>query len=224
MSSAPRNPRPIEGVQTPTQARARRTLNRILDATESLLVETTLSSLPLSVVLKTAGVSNGAFYTRFRDKEALSRALFARLHQESSSIIERSIDFQNWRGRSPREVVSLFVREVLAIYRTRLGVIRALLDRSRHDGEHRATAIALLGDASRFLTRALYQTRPGKPNPAFEGEVRFAVRTLFAVLNQELLFGPAADAPPARRERFERELETRLTLLMLRATGQDQLL
>ena len=211
----------IDGVQTPTQERARRTMIRILDSTEELLAHSPVDSLALGAVLKNAGVSNGAFYSRFRDREALIAALFDRFRVRSALSIEENLDLENWKGRSPREPVAALVRVLMQLYREQGGLIRALRDLARHQSVYRTAAADMITETSRSLARALYAATWRKPSPAFEDEVRFAVRVLFAFLDQALLFGPLS---PDKRERADREIETRLIGLMLKSIGLGQLL
>lgn len=194
---------------------------RILDSAAELLAHTPVDSLALGAVLNQAGVSNGAFYSRFRDREAMLAALFDRFGAQGASLIEESLDLENWKGRSPREPVAALVRVLMRLYRDQGGLIRALRDRARHRPEYRTAAADMIDRASRSLARALYAATWRKPSAAFEGEVRFAVQVLFAFLDHALLFGPVA---PQKRERFDRETETRLIGLMLKSIPLGQLL
>src|SRR5258706_8168279 len=77
---APRpSPRP------PSQARSRETLRRLLDAAEIVLVRDGFEGATLARIAKQARVSQANVYRRFRDKEALMRAVFRRFTERSSA-------------------------------------------------------------------------------------------------------------------------------------------
>ena len=58
-------------VRPPVQARSRRTLSRILDASLALLAERGLDGLTVQDIVSRAGTSVGSFYGRFSGKEEL---------------------------------------------------------------------------------------------------------------------------------------------------------
>ena len=59
----------------PQQSRSRETLDRILDAAEQVLAEKAFGEATLAEIMDRAGVTVGAFYRRFPDKNALLRHL-----------------------------------------------------------------------------------------------------------------------------------------------------
>lgn len=211
---------PANGIRPPDQQRARRTMNRLLDGAAALLEDRSLDALSVGAVLRQTGVSNGAFYTRFRDREALITALFERFERERAAALEE-LEFENWKGRSPREPVAALVRIKLRWYRERGGLIRALREQARTRPTFRATAAAMMSDTARVLSRALYIATWNKPTPALEENIAFAVRAVYGLLDQVFLFEPAS---ARRRELAEREIETRLIDLTLRTLGMGQLL
>ena len=59
----------------PQQTRSQETLDRILDAAEQVLVEKAFGEATLAEIMERAGVTVGAFYRRYPDKNALLRHL-----------------------------------------------------------------------------------------------------------------------------------------------------
>ena len=57
--------------RTPRQSRSRATLDRLLDATATLLAEKPFDEASVAEITRRAGTSVGAFYGRFPDKESL---------------------------------------------------------------------------------------------------------------------------------------------------------
>jgi AcrR family transcriptional regulator len=106
-------------INKPQQERSRATLQRLLEATETILNESSYESLTVREVLRISGVSNGSFYARFDGIEALLQELWrvvtdsmdeffdettlARkdwgLSQRVQWVVERRIDrFVKYRG------------------------------------------------------------------------------------------------------------------------------
>src|SRR5688572_1885607 len=75
----------------PQQSRSQATLDRILDAAETVLEEKSFSEATLAEIMDRAGVTVGAFYRRFPDKDALLHLLdnrfFAELHELATTLL-----------------------------------------------------------------------------------------------------------------------------------------
>lgn len=69
---------PLQWARAPQQARSARTLARLLDAAEGILLEKGLDAVTVPAVIERAGSSVGAFYARFEDKRALLEAVHER--------------------------------------------------------------------------------------------------------------------------------------------------
>ena len=67
----------------PKQARAIKTEQALLDAFERLLAEKPFGTLTVSELARTAGVTTGAIYRRFADKEDVLRAAFHRFMERT---------------------------------------------------------------------------------------------------------------------------------------------
>ena len=82
MSAPQAEHRRLEAVARPKQARAERTLHRLLDAAEALIEEKGLATSRSRRSCGARAPSVGGFYARFRDKNELLRALEERFFQE----------------------------------------------------------------------------------------------------------------------------------------------
>lgn len=69
--------------QRPKQARSIRTEQALLDALERLLIDRSFADLTVSVLAREAGLTTGAIYRRFKDKEDVLRAAFQRFYERS---------------------------------------------------------------------------------------------------------------------------------------------
>src|SRR5436305_598046 len=117
----------------PQQVRSQETLDRILDAAEQVLDEKAFGEATLAEIMERAGVTVGAFYRRFPDKDALLHHLderfFAELHRRADLVL----DPDRWPGAPAREIIDEFIAQAVDVYYTRRGLLRSLFLRARTD-------------------------------------------------------------------------------------------
>src|SRR6185369_9416131 len=82
----------------PRQSRSQETLDRILDAAEGVLADKSFSEATLAEIVDRAGVTVGAFYRRFPDKDALLHHLDERFFSEMHGRAEDLLDPNRWQG------------------------------------------------------------------------------------------------------------------------------
>ena len=70
-----------QSLREPLQDRSRRTMERLLEVTETLLNDQPFESISVQQIVRAANTSVGAFYARFRDKQALLPCLYNRYDQ-----------------------------------------------------------------------------------------------------------------------------------------------
>ena len=85
------------------------TRQRICDAAVELLSEKWYSVVSVADICRTAGLSNGIFYTYFRNKEELIRGLI----EQYLEVLEESV--RGIRGESRVEMLGAFVRAVFRV-------------------------------------------------------------------------------------------------------------
>ena len=96
-------PRPVR------QQRSRETLDRLLDAAEAVLAEEGLEAATVPRIADRAGMSVGAVYRRFPDKDAVLRAVYGRFFACLAAQQQRP-DAAAAAARLPlRELVRLIV-------------------------------------------------------------------------------------------------------------------
>jgi AcrR family transcriptional regulator len=179
----------LEWVRAPRQARSQETLDRILDAAERLVAEKGFEDTPVADVVALAGSSVGAFYARFRDKDALLYALHERHLVQARATAELALDPARWDGADIATIVREVVRFLLSIYREQQGLIRAFVLRGHMDPEFRARQEQLSERVTERM-RALLLARAaeiGHPDP--ERAVGFALTLVFSTLESTMLFG-----------------------------------
>src|SRR3954466_6943772 len=93
----------------PQQSRSQETLDRILDAAEQVLETKAFGEATLAEIMERAGVTVGAFYRRFPDKDALLHHLderfFAELHRRADEVLNPD----RWHSEGSRVIIREFV-------------------------------------------------------------------------------------------------------------------
>jgi AcrR family transcriptional regulator len=180
--------RRLEAVARPKQARAERTLHRLLDAAEGLIEERGAGDVSIPEIVRRARSSVGGFYARFRDKNELLRALEERFFQEQRLRLERLTRVENWSGASPPQIVRGCMRELVLVFRERRALIRAFVARSIHDVEFRGAALAFEREVADAV-RGLLMAEGVVCHPIPERAIPLAVAIVFGSMIAGVLFG-----------------------------------
>lgn len=120
------SPETLQWVRPPQQVRSQKTFERLLDAAEDLVIERGFERTTVADVVRRAGSSVGAFYTRFPDKEALLHCLLQRFLDQSQATIDAGLDPERWHGTPLRDVVAALVQFTLRVFTERRLLIAAL--------------------------------------------------------------------------------------------------
>ncbi len=123
-------------ISPPRQQRSRETLDRLISASEELLGEKSFDEISVAALCLRAGLTVGAFYARFPDKDAMLHFLAKQLLEATPIAIE-----DEWRAdaKAPlAELIRSAVGSAVQVYRQRRALMRALILRSRSDKKLRA--------------------------------------------------------------------------------------
>ncbi len=179
----------LRWVRPPRQARSQETLERILDAAESLVHEKGFDDTPVSEIVRRAGSSVGAFYSRFPDKHALLLALYERYFEQAMATADEALDPARWARSGVSEIVAAVVRFLVEIYRTQRGLIRAFVIRNHTDAAFQARRERLSHEVSRRLSQLLLARRAEIEHPDPERAAAFGMTLVFSALDATMLFG-----------------------------------
>lgn len=185
-------------VRPPKQERSRRSLKRMLDATEELLAEHSFDEIPVSKIARRAGYTKGAFYYRFEDKQALLHHLHGRTFDEALEGWEEFLSPAAWNGCSLSEVAAGFVRRLVRIYSERRALMRAFIYQARwNDDEPVKDRLRELNEFVRdrllILVRDRRSQLAARHRDQLEEAVDFWLAACMGVLGQLLLFGREYD-------------------------------
>ena len=179
----------LRWVRPPQQARSQRTLDRILDAAEALVADKGFEDATVAEVVRRAGSSVGAFYSRFRDKDALLHALYDRHHQQAIATADDALDPVRWAGAATPRILRAVIRFLVRIYREQAGLMRAFAIRIRQDPEFRARRERLsqyVADRLVSLLRPRF-SELGHRDP--ERAIGFGLTVVASSLESAILFG-----------------------------------
>jgi AcrR family transcriptional regulator len=181
----------------PQQHRSQETLDRILDAAERVLDAKIFTEATLVEIMDAAGVTVGAFYRRFPDKDALLHLMDERFFAELYARGDAVLDPARWSDQPIANVVREFTREAITIYRVRRGLLRSLFLRARLDAviQQRARQVnahVLASLQAVLLPRAMEITHP---HPVAAIELGYMV--LVGSLRETVVFGEVWPSPSA---------------------------
>jgi AcrR family transcriptional regulator len=176
-------------ISRPQQARSEQTQRRLLDAAEALIEEKGLADASIPEIVRRAGSSVGGFYARFRDKDALLRALEERFFLELYARLDAISSPERWQGASLAEIVRPSVEELVRTFRERAALIRCFLVRAGGDAGTFEDGLRFRRDvAARFVALA-GPRRDEIRHPEPELAVELGVQLAFGLMQQAVILG-----------------------------------
>lgn len=161
---------PRKSLALPTrQERSRQTRDRLLDAAEAVLARDGLEGATVPAIAAEAGVAVGSVYRRFPDKDALFRGVYERFFSRGAETNRAGLMAEAFRGTSAGAVIAQLVEGMVAGYRDRRPLLRALLVYEhahadpafrRHAAQLRAETFRMIGDLLVARGRELGHPRP----------------------------------------------------------------
>lgn len=194
------------------QARSRESLTRLLKATIEVLDKDGAEGATIPRIAARAGLSPGAVYRRFPDKDALMREVCIRVFESNCKQTQQLFEAERWKDKSLEEVARSVVDLTLKGHRSHRGLLRALLF---FIWQHPDAAFVRRCDELEWKTfqdiaELLLTRRNEIRHPDPESAVRFAILML-AIAAQGILVLPPnpkdlSRLVPDLDARLEREL------------------
>jgi AcrR family transcriptional regulator len=181
--------RDLHWIRPPRQARSQETLDRILDAAETLVAEKGFEDSPVAEIVRRAGSSVGAFYARFHDKEGLLHALYERFYDEAVATTDATLAPERWEGAGAAELIEAVVPFLVSIFRERRGLMRAFVVRNHTHPEFQARQQRLSHYVIARLGALLLERREQLSHPDPERAARFGLMLVDSALESMILFG-----------------------------------
>jgi AcrR family transcriptional regulator len=180
----------------PQQVRSRETLDRILDAAEQVLDEKAFGEATLAEIMERAGVTVGAFYRRYPDKDALLHHLDERFFGELHRRADLVLDPERWRGAHAREIIAEFTAQAVDVYYTRRGLLRSLFLRARTDIVLQQSAMKVNQHFIDKLRTVLLPRRAEMTHPNPTRAVELGFMMVVGSLRELVVFGEIWPSPP----------------------------
>ena len=206
---------PLTWIHRPQQDRSRKTLERLLDATEAIIRARGIDAVTIPAVVQAAQSSVGSFYARFPTKAALLSTLHERVCEQSVATAEAALDPSRWRGVATADLVRAFVAFVVNVFRDRRSMMLAFTTMLAWEpgfAERRARTAAVIGRLFRAL---LIERRATIGHPFPERAIDMSLRAVTATLEQRNAFDASGLAEVAVEDAMLVEELSRLVLRYL---------
>lgn len=179
----------ISWVHQPKQKRSQETLDRLLDALESIFDDGGgLEQVSVAEVARRAEVSVGAFYARFRNREAALYAMHERFGVEAKATADNALAPARWEGVPMGQVVRTVVGFLAAEYAARPGLRRAIVLLNATDDDARARSKEVSG----YVASRIHGLLAAHAAEISHDDLMLAAdvvhRTLFSMLDQWAVF------------------------------------
>ncbi len=142
----------------PKQQRSRETLARLLEATIETLERHGLPGTTIPRIAEAAKVAPASIYRRFRDKESLLRAAIIDVLERSNATNVAAVPAL-LTGRTLDWIAGAFARSIIAQYRLRPGLMRAIIRFAENDNDDafKAHAMSLVAANTGIIVDAIVE-------------------------------------------------------------------
>lgn len=212
----PTKPHQVAWVRPPRQTRSQETLERILDAAETVVSEKGFESATIAEIVSQAQSSIGAFYARFKDKESLLGCLHERFCEEAMATADMALDPAQWEGATVREILQELLPFLIGTYRQRRGLLRAFLVQAGNDLNFADKAVRLGDHVAQRVGQLLLTRKTELQHPDPAAAIDFGLRVVLGILDTTTLFPRTSQNAALYNDEF---LAQELTRLYLRYLG-----
>lgn len=205
-------------LKRPLQARSVASYERLVAAARAILEEKSFDEATVAEIAGRAGLTVGAFYARFADKEALLSHLEALLYEEFRAVVDRVSALADEPDAAPARLVRELMGAIVELYRANRAVGRALVLRSRTDAALRERLRALNRENIARVVAAIEASgtiRHPDPRAALE----FALLAQRSLLREAIFFG---EGFAHGRAWSDDDLAAETSRLVLRYLGLDE--
>jgi len=183
----------MSAVRPPKQRRSRESYERVLDAAHTLLEDNGFEGFTVQEVAARSGVSIGAIYERFGNKESLLRSVHARL-MESMSEVDRGASTAAARADGAPAAIAAAIAGMARVMNDNRKALRAFMHLGAVDEVISArgseASIALSKEFKRSLMPYAGEFR--HPRPAVALDVAF--RIAYSTLARQVMYGPVFES------------------------------
>jgi AcrR family transcriptional regulator len=207
----------LEWVKPPHQARSQQTLERLLDAAESILLEKGLEHATVAEIARRAGSSVGSFYSRFADKEALVKCVLTRFHDQAVLTAEAVLAPERWNGVSVHDALETMTLFMLSVLQERRQLILALMMRTATDPQLSAYGERLHDTIARSMHRLIEHRGHTVSHAHPDTAIHLAVWLVLSAMESRALHGETDD--PLRPRLTDATVAKEIAQMVLRYVG-----
>lgn len=207
---------PLHRANSPKQARSQRTLERILEAAEELVLEKGLASVSVPDIVSRANSSVGGFYARFEDKNELLRSLEERYYERLRELVDELAAPARWAQKDLASTARGLIHALVETVLTQRGLIEAMVVRAGSDPNFRTNSRTFRQLVTTQVTPLILERSQAISHPEPQLGIDLAIQAAFAMMLQHVIYGGTW---AAGRELSQAELEEQLTLLVLGLLG-----
>ena len=209
-----------EPVNKPLQARSQATLDRIVEATESLLQTNTLRQISIAQIVALSKTSTGSFYARFKNKESLLPALYCRYEASLDKELEA---FETNEADSLEAAIDSVVDFIVKFFSRRKNLLRALAIYVREapeavDHESRIVRQSQFSVIHKSLLRFSKEIQHSNPERA----IQLAIYMITCLCRDQILFASSTHAASVAAGDDELKRETAAMALGYLLTGHNK--
>ena len=181
------------GYRPPQQRRSQESLERILDAAESLIRERGFDSMTIAELVKLSGSSVGSLYARFRNKRGLLQAVQVRYHSRVESAIAAEFSGDRPRGERLEDAVRRIVRVLCDYLLGEPELFRAFILQAVFDARVRAQGERANSQRRDRVVEVILANRVEIGHPDPELAARWVYTMCMAILRERMIFGERAE-------------------------------
>lgn len=179
----------LKWVRPALQSRSQETLERLLDAAEAVMTEKGFEAAGVAEIAARASSSVGAFYARFKDKDAVLRCLHERFCDEALATATETLDPERWVGANIPEIFDVVIPFLTHVYEERASLIKAFIVRCCLDASFLEAGARMHRHISDSLRRLLLARRDEIEHENPELAVDFGLRAVMHLLDMNTLVG-----------------------------------
>jgi AcrR family transcriptional regulator len=177
----------------PRQRRSHESLERILDAAESLIRERGFDSMTIAEVVLRSGSSVGSIYARFSNKIGLLQAVQLRYHARVQNGLFAAFSGDHPRGESLQEAVARIVDVLSRLVLSDPELFRAFVVQAVFEPGVRAQGERVNAQRREKVVDTLLAHRDQIGHPDPDLAARWVYSMIMAALRERVTYGAAAE-------------------------------
>lgn len=180
----------MEDVLAPKQQRSRETLSRLLRGAIEVMEQYGLAGATIPRIAQAAGVAPASVYRRFRDRDALLRAAFLSVLEQSAASTRTALRIESFPDKTLAGVVRALLHASIQQYVRHPGLMRAFIrfaetDSDPHFRGHAAKLVSGNFGAMADLLLAHFREEIGHSDP--ERAILFAMASAATVIEERAI-------------------------------------